>query len=589
MHISITKEQLINFILNDVSEEEHKKISEAITTNPKIKERYLFEKRKHDVERYINDEMDLGERCEIEELIKKDSRLSKHFKINNGVFKDEQDVTNLKQIPITEEQLIYFVLNAVYEEERQQITKAINTNPEIKERYLFEKRKIDVERYLDNKMDIGECCEIEELLKTNSRLSEYFELKKELNEEEQNISINRMNSSIPKRELVNFIFNNVTEEERENIIEAINTNLEIKERYLFEKRRCDVERYVYGRMDIGERCEIEELIKKDSRLYDLFPMRIKAIEEEKEEEINCKNILITKEQLVNFILNDVNVEEYEKIIEAIETNSLIKERYLFEKRTFDVERYINNEMDFGECCEIEELLKTNPRLFEYFELHKDVNEIVLTNFIERIKNVHARIYKAIHNNKPDRIEDEVSLKETAPVIEFKLNVMRIGKWIAAASIILLMGLGGVNIYLNNTGSLENRLYAQYYEPLNKIQKYSSSTFIEAKKQFENKEYEIALMLLNEPSKSITSESEKILYQGFILMELKRYDEAIEKFKHLQNINDFEFIKPINNWYLSLCYLKTGENEKIIEQLVKIDDVNGGFYKEAKELLKKLKK
>jgi tetratricopeptide (TPR) repeat protein len=73
------------------------------------------------------------------------------------------------------------------------------------------------------------------------------------------------------------------------------------------------------------------------------------------------------------------------------------------------------------------------------------------------------------------------------------------------------------------------------------------------------------------------------------MELKRYDEAIEKFKQLQNINTYERIISINNWYLGLCYLKIGKNENAIEQLEKITDINDNFYKESQELLKKLKK
>ena len=60
-------------------------------------------------------------------------------------------------------------------------------------------------------------------------------------------------------------------------------------------------------------------------------------------------IKVTKEQLVNFILNDVNDEERELIIEAINTNPEIKERYIYEKRINDVGRYINDEMNIGEC------------------------------------------------------------------------------------------------------------------------------------------------------------------------------------------------------------------------------------------------
>ncbi|NOQ25912.1 MAG: hypothetical protein GQ564_11165 [Bacteroidales bacterium] len=588
MYTSITKEQLVNFVLNDVNDEEREKIIEAIDTNSEIKEIYLFEKRKHDVERYIDDKMTIGESCEIEELIKMDSRLYDHFVLNTEANEKEKDASiSVMHNSITKKQLIKFVLNDVYDEEYikeyEKISEAINTSPLTKEIYLFEKRKHDVEKYLDNKMKFEERCEIEELLKINLSLYEYCESIKDLNDKEQNISINGKQIAITKEMLVNFVLNDINDEEREMISEAINTKSLIKERYLFEKRKHDIERYLDDEMTIGESCEMEELIKIDSRLFDYFELNNGVFEEDNDNSPMLKQRNITEEQLVNFVLNNVSEAEHKKISEEINTHPIFKERYLFGKRKHDVERYLENEMDIGERCEMEELLERNPRLQSHFDLNKEINHVLQKTFKDKINNIHDELY---NTNPSGRIEDEISLKDTAPVIAFKLNLF---KWVAAASIIFMIGFGGRNIYLNNTGSLENRLYAQYYEPINKIQKYSSSTFIEAKKQFENKEYELALLILDEPSKSITSESEKILYQGFILMELKRYDEAIEKFKHLQNINDFEFIKPINNWYLSLCYLKTGENEKVIEQLVKIDDVNGGFYKEAKELLKKLKK
>ncbi|NOQ28400.1 MAG: hypothetical protein GQ564_23805 [Bacteroidales bacterium] len=594
MHTSITKEQLVNFVFNDVNEEERKNITEAINTNPVTKERYLYEKRKIDVERYVNDEMDIGESCEIEELIKMDSRLYDHFELNTEPIDEvEKDVSiNFLQIAITNEQLVNFILNDVYEKEYKKISEAINTNSLTKERYLFEKRKFDVERYLDDKMDFGESCEIEELLKINSRLYEYCESIKDLNDKEQNVSINLKHFAITEEQLVNFVLNDVNDQERKKISEAINTKTAIKERYLFEKRKHDVEKYIDDKMDIGERCETEERLKMDSRLFDHFELNDGVIEEEQDESISLKQIPITNEQLVNFVLNDLTEEEHKKISEAINTNPVTKERYLFEKRKYDVERYIDDEMDIGERCEIEELIKMDSRLYEHFELNKDVIEFLEIGLKKQINDIHAELYDAIHNDEADRIEDEVSsIKDVAPVIKLKPGILSIGKWVAAASIIITIGLSGVNTYLNNRGSLENRLYAKYFEPFNNDddQYYSNSVLFDAKKQYSNKKYDLVLMLLDDSSNSVTIESEKLLYQGLALMELERCDEAIEKLKQLQNAKTYKSIQFINNWYLSLCYLKTGKNEQAIEQLEKITNNNTYFYKEAKELLKKLKK
>ncbi|NOQ28131.1 MAG: hypothetical protein GQ564_22440 [Bacteroidales bacterium] len=604
MHNSISKALLVNFIFNNVTEEERKKIIEAINTNPEIRERYLFEKRKFDVERYIYDEINIGERCEIEELIKTDSRLSDYFALHTEAFEQEQKATiNRKNIHITKEQLVKFILNDVYDveyiEEYRKIIEAINTNPVTKEQYLFEKRKYDIERYLEDKMDFGERCEMEELLRSDLRLHEHFELKKDLIEEQENILINLMYPTITKARLVNFILNDVNDEERKKIIEAINTKPEIKERYLFEKRINDVGKYINDEMTIGECCEIEERIKTDARLYDYFVLNTEANEEEANEEeqdvfISDEHLRIIKEQLINFILNDESEEyigEYEKISKVINKSSVIREVYLFEKRKYDIERYLNNEMDFGERCEIEELIKIDSRLSEHFELKKDVNKFLETALKEKINNIHAKLYDTDHDNESGKIEDEVSTKDTAPVIELKHNVMRIGKWVAAASIIFMIGFGGRNMYLNNTGSLENKLYNKYYEPLKNGNYHydNSAMLIEAKKLYSNKEYGMALMLLEEYPNSLSLESEKTLYEGLTLMELERYNEAIEKLEQVQKNKIYKPVQSTNNWYLSLCYLKIGNNEQAIAQLEKITNNNSYFYKEAKELLKKLKK
>ncbi|NOQ24516.1 MAG: hypothetical protein GQ564_04065 [Bacteroidales bacterium] len=580
MHPTITKVQLASFVLNRLRKKERKNIIEAINTNPEIKEWYLLEKRKHDVERYINDEMDIGEQCEIEELIKMNPRLYDHFVRNTeAIDAGEQDASKItKQIPITKEQLAKFILKDIndkaYIEEYKNISEAINTNPITKERYLFEKRKQDVERYLDGKMDFEECCEIDELLRINLRLFEYLELKKDINEEKQTVFINGKQIAITKEMLVNFVSNDVSDEEREMISEAIISNSLIKDRYLYEKRKNDIERCIDGEMTIGEHCEIEELIKMDSRLFDYFELNNGCMEEGQDVPINPMHLAITNEQLENFVSNDVNEHEHKNITEAINTNHLIKERYLFEKRKYDIERYNSNEVDFGEGCEIKELIDTNSRINAHYNLKNDIDD-----YLEDTLDKFAKI------------NDEISSKEIAFEIKLKPSILRIGKWVAAASIIILIGLSGGNIYLKSWDSLENRLYAKYYKPLSeeKVIFFKSSSLNEAINKYFNKEYDVALMLLENLSSSTTIEVEKQLYYGLTLMELRRFNEALETFEDISVNNNRIAAKPLVDWNLALCYLKTGKQEKAKELFGKIVQSNNFHYKEAKRILEKLNK
>jgi tetratricopeptide (TPR) repeat protein len=302
---------------------------------------------------------------------------------------------------------------------------------------------------------------------------------------------------------------------------------------------------------------------------------------------------VTKDQIIDFIFNANSEEQRNKIMEAINTDAVTKEMYLFEKRKYDVEKYLDEEMSIGERFEIEELIKINPRLFEYFELSKDVNEFMqIEAFKAQLKNIHAELFNPDHNNEPEKIDDKISLvKDITPVRKLKHNVLRIGKWVAAASIIITIVLSGGNIYLNNRDSLENRLYAKYHEPLFDGYKnfFTSSSLTEAKNKYYNKEYDVALMLIENLPNSMTIESEKLLYRGLIFMELERFEEAIDDFEQIINNNNYKAIKSVVNWHLALCYLKIAKQEKAKELLEKIVQRNDSQYKEAKRILKKLNK
>lgn len=83
---------------------------------------------------------------------------------------------------INRRMLLDFVLNEVSEKSHKYILKKIDNDKVIRLRYLQLKRKIDVERYLDNDMPISERIEFEKLLKKDKKLRVYFDLSKDVNE-----------------------------------------------------------------------------------------------------------------------------------------------------------------------------------------------------------------------------------------------------------------------------------------------------------------------------------------------------------------------------------------------------------------------
>lgn len=284
---------------------------------------------------------------------------------------------------------------------------------------------------------------------------------------------------------------------------------------------------------------------------------------------------INTQMLIDFIFDDVSDKQHERIAKEISTNENIRIMYLKEKRKIDVERYLSDEMYLGERIEFEELLENDSKLKEHFELSEDVSLAISTMGINEAS------------------EKETEQEGTMATIKRKIALPEIkifNKWLVAASIIMLLAFGSMLYGLSNRDIVENRLYAKYYEPYSKtgIHFFNSSTLDEAKEQYLNKKYNLALMLQETLPDEMTIENEKILFSGLTFRELERYDKAIEEFKNLQSSNGNGTSMIIADWYVGLCYLKTGDKAEAIKYFEKNVAHNGFNNKQAKKILKKLK-
>ena len=165
---------------------------------------------------------------------------------------------------------------------------------------------------------------------------------------------------------------------------------------------------------------------------------------------------INTQMLIDFILDDVSEKQHKRIVKEIKTNETVRARYLAEKRKIDVERYLSDEMYLGERIEFEELLDNDSKLKEHFELSEDINfAIDIMGITEAFE---------------EEMEQEQEQEETIATINRNIvlpKVMKFHKWLAAASILLLLACAGSMYLLLNRDTVENRLYAKYYEPYSK--------------------------------------------------------------------------------------------------------------------------
>ncbi len=299
---------------------------------------------------------------------------------------------------------------------------------------------------------------------------------------------------------------------------------------------------------------------------------------------------ITQDRIVAFIFDEVNDEEQEKIIHAINTDEITRGLYFFEKRKYDIERYLNNEMSIGERLELEELLMNTPLLNEHFVWNNKLNAFLrIETLRKQLDKIHTELYVPKQLKGHDNIGAKLSFKKVdIPVRKPKPQIIKIGKWVAAASIVILLAFSTIHI-TSNRKTVEDRLYAAYYEPFrnNTNSFFYSTSLIEAKKQYNNKEYGVAWLLIDDLPNSVKIEAEKTLYAGLILMELERYTEAIDKFESLQTDEKQKVIHSISQWYLALCYLKTEKMADAIKLLEQIVEYKGYNHPKAKKIMKKL--
>lgn len=287
---------------------------------------------------------------------------------------------------------------------------------------------------------------------------------------------------------------------------------------------------------------------------------------------------INKDKIIDFIFDDLPLEEVSLIADAIISNENLKKTYEEEKTKILTHCYVDNALSSDKQTEFEDRLKTDNQLQKDVLLQKKINHTIesfnLNNILDKAyeRNLHQK---------------EHSISSTSRMYSIDINLKN---WLVAASIALLFILGGSITYRFQTrDSLENRLYASYYEPFNKVDNYvtNSSGLNLAQQKYLKGDYMSAFLLFDKLPASLTIESEKHFYKGLSLMELERFDKAIENFEYLFECEDYFEGTPQVYWYMALCHLKLGNKQKTIELLETIAKSNGYNYKKAKQMLKKL--
>jgi len=264
--------------------------------------------------------------------------------------------------------------------------------------------------------------------------------------------------------------------------------------------------------------------------------------------------------------------------------------------------YIYGDMDASERLVFEKELKTDEKLArdyhnqlkiarrikEKIEIEETIDESELAE-ADRLVNKHREQFPE------DFIvtdEDRANHQAFMSISGRTGSLRRIIYPLAAAAAAVIVGI----LIISNVQSADqgSRLYIKYYDPLEDARFVKRSAGGQEYKKLHQAlylywegEYSTADKLLTELTSSHSEIDEAILFLGLSKMGEGNISDAVIIFNNY--LSDSDKYRYEASWYLSLCYIKTGQSEKARDLLLDLTSINGDLGKDATKLLKRLDK
>jgi len=243
------------------------------------------------------------------------------------------------------------------------------------------------------------------------------------------------------------------------------------------------------------------------------------------------------------------------------------------KHSASIEQYLANEMDTSERAAFRKELKSNPDLAEELKLSQSIDSALLR---DDIIDLRQKLIMAINAGRV--------IKEEVPVVHMYSRKW----WYAAASLVALVAVAAT-LYLQLPRNISNdSLFNQYYNSENIVdQTRSNQNIVEAVIKFQQKDFRTASVLFKSILDKDNSNIAVWFYYGISNIETQNYDNSIKAFTTIIKQNDNLYIEHAE-WYLGLCYLKSNQKDKAIDQFALVANNPDNFHRqEAKDILEKL--
>ena len=242
-----------------------------------------------------------------------------------------------------------------------------------------------------------------------------------------------------------------------------------------------------------------------------------------------------------------------------------------------IDRYLDKDLSGPELNWFEKELDSNSELQAELEFQKELNEAIGQGDIYDLREKLDAIHEIVD---PEPIRKKIKRTLTENWAGF-----------AAASVVILCTIGFFLSTVINSGQTAEELFDQYYEPYIVPTNYRSAAdinnvFHRALVEYGNQDYKKALQLFEKVLIEDETRMDVTLLSGISYLEIENFNGANNSFIKVIDHNDNLFIEQAE-WYLALCYLKTGEQEKAHFKFGKMITDNSLYKEEAEDILNKL--
>ncbi len=239
-----------------------------------------------------------------------------------------------------------------------------------------------------------------------------------------------------------------------------------------------------------------------------------------------------------------------------------------------IEKYIAGEMSNTEKRWFEKELEGNAKLRNEVELRRTTDKILMNRDIMSLRSKLSEIEKS----RSERRRFTIS------------KVPAFYRYAAVVTMLLVIGTLSYQPWADMSNEQIITKYYRSYEPPAAQRSVGTETnmlFTKALELYNTQNYEQAAILFSRVIENNPKDMQSMLMNGVANFENSKYPEAKASFNQVIDDNNNLFIDQAE-WYLALCYIKTGETEKARAQLITIKKGEGIYMKNARKILRKLK-